>query len=51
VQELLGHYNAVESLGRLGVWEVLDGRLQVRMIDGKMTHTEHDELQKDLDMQ
>lgn len=47
----LGLPNAVESLGRVGVWEMMAGRLQVRMLDGKMTRTEHDELQKDLDNQ
>ena len=40
--------NIAESLGRAGAWELVGGRLQMRMLDGKMTHTEQLQVQKDL---
>jgi len=43
--------NAAEYGGRVAAWEIVEGRLQVRMLDGKMTRDEHDDLQHDLDRQ
>ncbi|WP_213946995.1 hypothetical protein [Luteibacter sp. dw_328] len=43
--------NIAESLGRAGAWELVDGRLQMRMLVGKMTHTEQLQVQKDLNNQ
>lgn len=48
---LNGLPNAAEYGGRVGAWEIVDGRLQVRMLDGKMTRSEHDDLQKSLNKQ
>lgn len=39
------------SEGRVGVAEILGGRLQFQMLDGKMTQRESRELQKSLDNQ
>jgi len=43
--------NGVVSLGRVGVTEIVNGRLQFRMLEGKMTPHEVRELQKSLDNQ
>lgn len=43
--------NGVVSEGRVGVTEILNGRLQFRMLDGKMTRHETQALQKSLDKQ
>ncbi|MCW0216718.1 MAG: RHS repeat-associated core domain-containing protein, partial [Prosthecobacter sp.] len=43
--------NGVVSEGRVGVTEIVGGRLQFRMLDGRMTQREAKELQKSLDRQ
>lgn len=43
--------NGVVSEGRVGVTEIISGRLQFRMLDGRMTQHESSELQKSLDRQ
>ena len=43
--------NGVVSEGRVGVTEIISGRLQFRMLDGRMTQHESHELQKSLDRQ
>jgi len=46
-----GLANGVVSEDRVGVTEVVSGRLQFRMLDGRMTQREARELQKSLDKQ
>jgi hypothetical protein len=48
---LQGLPNIAESLGRAGALELVGGRLQMRMLVGKMTHTEQLQTQKDLNNQ
>lgn len=43
--------NGVVSTGRVGVSELVDGRLQFRMLEGRMSPHEFKELQKSLDKQ
>jgi RHS repeat-associated protein len=43
--------NEVVSEGRVGVTEIVSGRLQFRMLDGRMTQREARELQRSLDRQ
>jgi RHS repeat-associated protein len=43
--------NGVVSEGRVGVTEIVDGRLQFRMLDGRMTDGESRRLQRSLDLQ
>jgi len=43
--------NGVVSEGRVGVTEVVSGRLQFRMLDGRMTRREVRGLQRSLDRQ